>query len=1220
MSKSATRNSAFRLLNNDLASASPRGWVSDAAPPSRGYSSFSSHDVSLTFADLVTAPALPAAAQDIGAQLHISIPNGTSALTTNAGTLSQTTASTGFTALVQPRPLFDDKAPVHATSTIAAPGPVENGTATVAVSQSLTGNALVDGILALTKWAGPITYADTDSPTDYQAGYFSDTGNGISAQNEGFSQFTALQMKALHTALNSTLLTQDPAATAFGVNSFTNLDITYAGAGNGNATIRAANSSDPATAYAYYPANSLYGGDTFFGTAYDATEFSMKTPVAGNYAWYTMFHELGHSLGLKHGHEFGGGTVALPLDYDTIEFTVMSYRSYYNADTTTGITFEQWGAPQTYMMLDIAALQAMYGADYTVNGGDTTYSWNPASGNTLINGQVAITPGGNRIFATIWDGGGTDTYDLSAYTTAMNLDLAPGGYSVFSTAQLAYLGYYVSNNVYARGNIFNALTFGGSNASLIENANGGSGFDRISGNVANNVLNGNSGNDTLYGLEGDDVLNGGADNDLLIGGSGNDVLDGGSGVDQLYGETGDDTFKITGGWTGGYGEIFVGGAGVDTFDMSAVVGFTSTSVNLTDGTFTYQPGGSAPVSLSSIENVVGSTAGDYLVGSGENNNLFGGDGGDVLYGLGGDDVLLGSTGNDLIDGGAGDDTLDGGTDTDTLSYATAGAAVTVSLAVSGAQATGGAGTDTISNFENLVGSIYYDTLTGDAGANIIDGNDGNDTVQGGDGADTLAGGIGEDTVSYAAAASGVTVNLAQATAQNTGGGGIDTLSGFENVIGSAFNDTLFGTSGQNRLNGGNGVDTVSYITASGAVTVTLAVTGFQNTGAGGTDQLLGIENLIGSTFNDTLTGSNTTANTLNGAAGNDTLNGLDGADTLIGGAGDDVMDGGLGVDTANYSTNASAVTVNLSITTAQNTVGAGNDTLLNIENLTGSGFADTLIGNAANNLIFGGLGDDVISGGLGDDILQGSTGSDTVSYAGASGAVTVNLGTALAQNTVSAGMDTLSSIENVIGSSFDDTILANLSNNRLDGGDGIDTVSYLMTAAGVTVTLATTAAQNTVSSGSDTLINIENLTGTNYGDTLTGNEGDNLLNGLSGNDTLIGGLGANTLTGGSGGDKFRFEVLKPATFDTITDFAHTVDDIVLLRSAFSGLAALPAGALSASAFTLGTAATTADHRLIYDKVTGNLFYDADGTGGTAQIQIALLSTKPTLDATDFVLV
>jgi serralysin len=177
------------------------------------------------------------------------------------------------------------------------------------------------------------------------------------------------------------------------------------------------------------------------------------------------------------------------------------------------------------MMLDIAALQQMYGADFTANAGNTTYKWTPASGRTLVNGQVGIDPGGNRIFATVWDGGGTDTYDLSAYKSGVRVDLRPGMSSTFSKAQLADLG-GGPNGGDARGNIFNALQFKHDPRSLIENAKGGSASDVIYGNQAANTLWGNAGNDKLWGATGRDTLVGGKGSDVFVFRSAADSPDG----------------------------------------------------------------------------------------------------------------------------------------------------------------------------------------------------------------------------------------------------------------------------------------------------------------------------------------------------------------------------------------------------------------------------------------------------------------------------------------------------------------------------------------------------------------------------------------------------------------------------------------------------------------------------------------------------------------------
>ena len=143
----------------------------------------------------------------------------------------------------------------------------------------------------------------------------------------------------------------------------------------------------------------------------------------------------------------------------------------------------------------------MYGANYTTNGGDTVYKWNPLTGQEFINGVGQAPPGANRIFMNIWDGGGHDTYDFSNYTTNLKVDLSPGGWTTTSATQLANLG----GGHFAIGNISNSLLYHGNTASLIEDAIGGSGNDIITGNVADNHLTGNGGNDTLDGGAGNDT-------------------------------------------------------------------------------------------------------------------------------------------------------------------------------------------------------------------------------------------------------------------------------------------------------------------------------------------------------------------------------------------------------------------------------------------------------------------------------------------------------------------------------------------------------------------------------------------------------------------------------------------------------------------------------------------------------------------------------------------
>ena len=506
-----------------------------------------------------------------------------------------------------------------------------------AVNQGATGNPYIDGVLSGVKWSGTVTYSFPDSASDYP-------GMGSYGSDEplnDFAQISAAQQTAVHAIMQQIV-------------NYTNLTVTFNGFDS--ADIRLAESADAnPTAYAYYPSNATSGtgGDVWFGNNYD-----YSNPVIGNYSFLTHIHEIGHAFGLKHGQETGGpGNVAIPADRDALEYTVMTYRSYLGGPTT-GYTNEQWGYPQTFMMSDIAALQTMYGADYTYRSGNTVYSWTPGNGITSVDGSAWITPGGNRIFLTIWDGGGIDTYDFSAYSTGVTIDLGPGDYSIASQAQLAYLG----NGNYAHGNVYNAYLFGVDPRSYIENAIGGSGDDFIYGNAVANDLKGGGGNDTINGYEGNDFLYGEAGNDTIGAGLGNDYVEGGSGLDTIYGEEGDDTIY------GGTGDDFL--AGNLGFDI----------IHGEDGNDTIQGGDQR----------------DYLYGEANNDFIRGGKGHDFIYGGTGNDTILGNAGMDTIDGGAGIDVLtgdDAGGYADTFVFAR-----------------GEADGDTITDFDGLGASASGDRL------------------------------------------------------------------------------------------------------------------------------------------------------------------------------------------------------------------------------------------------------------------------------------------------------------------------------------------------------------------------------------------------------------------------------------------------------------------------------------------------------------------------------
>ena len=238
------------------------------------------------------------------------------------------------------------------------------------------GDARVNGILSGYGWAGGrITYSTPDTAADYGRGYSSDyDGDGRSAQADSFAKLSSAQFAAVRGALDAV---SKPTA-GFSVEGFTNLSVSFAGAGSGAGDVRVANTRDVSTSYAFSPGSGI-GGDVWFGG-------SGRAPRAGNYDHVTVLHEVGHALGLKHSHESWGFGKLAPA-YNSPEYTVMTYRPWAGA-APTGYHFEKWGAPQTFMMLDIAAMQQMYGADFTTNAGNTTYKWTPGSGRTLVDGRV----------------------------------------------------------------------------------------------------------------------------------------------------------------------------------------------------------------------------------------------------------------------------------------------------------------------------------------------------------------------------------------------------------------------------------------------------------------------------------------------------------------------------------------------------------------------------------------------------------------------------------------------------------------------------------------------------------------------------------------------------------------------------------------------------------------------------------------------------------------
>lgn len=413
---------------------------------------------------------------------------------------------------------------VTANTGAATPGASSAIAAAQAVADVSSGDPMIDTLYTGSHWSGAVSFSFPDSPADYEANITEATG--------GFQQVSALQMQAARAALTGIPGGGDGTALrGMSVAAFTLLPLRDAGADG--ADIRLGQTGNIPTALGYYPSSHPVGGDVWFGNAYAGTPQDLRYPVLGNYAYLTVLHELGHALGLKHAHDHGGfANAPVPAARDSLEYTVMTYRSYVGAAAGGGYTFGPWDAPQSYMMLDIAALQALYGANYDLNAGDTQYSWNPATGEMSVDGQPQGAPGGggaNRVFLTIWDGGGSDTYDLSNYGGGSQIDLNPGAASVTAGNQRAFLG--GPEGIQARGTVFNALLHQGDARSLIENARGSQGADSITGNAAANRLAGQEGDDAIAGAAGDDILLGEGGDDTLDGGAGNDWLDGGAGTD-----------------------------------------------------------------------------------------------------------------------------------------------------------------------------------------------------------------------------------------------------------------------------------------------------------------------------------------------------------------------------------------------------------------------------------------------------------------------------------------------------------------------------------------------------------------------------------------------------------------------------------------------------------------------------------------------------------------
>jgi Ca2+-binding RTX toxin-like protein len=548
--------------------------------------------------------------------------------------------------------------------------------------------------------------------------------------------------------------------------------------------------------------------------------------------------------------------------------------------------------------------------------------------------------------------------------------------------------------------------------------------------AAGSTFSGTSSSETLQGGAGDDTINAGAGDDVLqaslYGTGGRDVIDGGDGADTLT-ATADDQILY-----------FASMSGVEAVTSGGFAGI-SLSASSADDLIDL-----SVLSLSGIQLVSGAGGNDTLVGS---------TAADTLSGGGGEDQILAGAGDDVILMGANEglDTIDGGAGADTISATGSDIAITLSTlanveAISGGgfagvSITGGYGSDVL-DFSS-VSLIGIEQIDGDEGADTIVGTAGGDTIIGGSGANNLSGGDGDD------------VFLAS------------PFEGVDSIDGGAGYDKLVATDDWQILEYSS-LTSVEEISGGGFEGVAIWGTGGSNLLDLSGVHLEGIAEVFGAGGSDTIVGTSDA----------DTIDGGSGDDNLSGGAGNDAIDGGSGTDTASYASASSGVAVNLALTTAQATGGAGVDTITAVENVVGSGFADTLTGSAVANLLSGGSGDDSLVASGGADTLDGGAGVDTVGFAGAS---------------------------SEYGISGDSTSVA--VRNLATG-----VVSTLVAAEWIAF--------------ADQTINLvtgpQTLSGTSGADALTGSLGADVLTGAAGNDTVSGWGGNDTLQGGSGNDSYVY--------------------------------------------------------------------------------------------------
>lgn len=532
----------------------------------------------------------------------------------------------------------------------------------------------------------------------------------------------------------------------------------------------------------------------------------------------------------------------------------------------------------------------------------------------------------------------------------------------------------------------------------------------------------------------------------------------------------------------GSATLIVGGKSL-TFSVAAISGAHSAG-SVPSGTYSFADGS---------ELFVGTTT------AGAGDSFTGGDGGDGAYGLTGDDTMSGGAGDDFIQGnkgadritgGDGADTLYGGQDSDILDGGVGANFLqgnlgddTLSVSAGATAAStlyGGQGNDTVfggGGGDLIFGDLGDDSLSGGSGGDSITGGNGADIIVGGAGKDIMVGGAGADRFVFHGGDSSLTGGLGDQILDWSASDVLDlgvagTAANFTQLSADSYADAL--TAATARI--GDVIKTVAVQVGADVVVFT-AMSGSSPTeaivlvGRSLTDitfsnivNVDGGDPIQGPTSGDDVLVGGADDDTISGLAGNDTISGLGGNDLLIGGPGNDLLGGGAGSDTASFNDGVSGgVTVSLVTQVAD---GHGHDTLVSIENVTGGDGADSITGDGSANVLNGGAGSDTLAGGNDDDRLIGGAGDDII-----------------------------------------------------DGGGGVDTLSFQDgLSGGVLVDLPGGKAYN---HGTDTLVSIENVDGSNGDDDLFGDAQNNLLVGNAGDDMFDGGAGADTLVGGAGDDTFK---------------------------------------------------------------------------------------------------